>query len=421
MGESEDEDRTQPMGEGTQLMEDSTQQGTDEGGNEERGCVHFSALTSGVHNLRFEGMDGPQTIGRGEISGSPSVNNTVSSAHAQIQVVDGVLSVTDCGSMNGTKVNGSSIERSEWVSLRVGDILLFGDVKYRLDEVPMRRIKVATSSERTTTLDEEIRTGGKQDIKDKGLDKDRKYVEAVVKACRDFAAAVTITPTPGSDVVAAAAGAVVGALKKAQKERGASTDSTSAASEVADDRKEPKTKNNVQSKGIKKVADDRKEPKTKNNVQNKGIKKNKKGKRKQKEKRGKPHAANQARKFVRRRENYIGADLRHQASKDERWRRKTARIQTQVARAHESARRSGTPIAPRFKQGGARVQAQRGKKNPRKGKHLGVAYANSGIRKPEKIKAARKAIRKDKPSFKPRRAILHITAPSRGNRQRQVN
>jgi pSer/pThr/pTyr-binding forkhead associated (FHA) protein len=400
MGEPEDDDGTQPMGEGTQLMEDSTQQGTDEGGNEERGCVHFSALTGGVDNLRFEGMDGPQTIGRREIGGSPSVNNTVSGAHAQIQVVDGVLSVTDCGSLNGTKVNGNGIERNKWVSLRVGDILLFGDVKYRLDEVPMRRIKVATSSERTTTLDEEIRTGDKQDIKDKGLDKDRKYVEAVIKACEEFAAAVTTTPTPGSDVVAAAAGAVVSALKKAQKERSASTDSTSAASEVADDRKEPKTKNNVQSKGIKK---------------------NKKGKRKQKEKQGKPHAANQARKFVRRRENYIDADLRDQASKDERWRRKTARIQAQVARAHDSARRSGTPIAPRFKQGGARVQAQRGKKNPRKGKHLGVAYANSGIRKLEKIKAARKAIKKDKPSFKSRRANLHITAPSRDNRQRQVN
>lgn len=73
---------------------------------------------------------GTMTIGReGDLQLS---DGRASRRHAQIQNVDGVLTVEDLGSTNGTKVNGQALAPGERRSLNGGDKVSFGGIEMQV-------------------------------------------------------------------------------------------------------------------------------------------------------------------------------------------------------------------------------------------------------------------------------------------------
>jgi len=74
-------------------------------------------------------------VGRAPTSDFPIIDPTISRRHAQILRQDDRILVRDLGSSNGTYVNG---ERIESVELKAGDIVTFGKVKFRLEELDRR-------------------------------------------------------------------------------------------------------------------------------------------------------------------------------------------------------------------------------------------------------------------------------------------
>jgi adenylate cyclase len=88
-------------------------------------------------------------VGRAPTSDFPIIDPTISRRHAQILRQDDRILVRDLNSSNGTYVNG---ERIESVELKAGDIVTFGKVKFRLEEVDRRApASPATSPSETTT------------------------------------------------------------------------------------------------------------------------------------------------------------------------------------------------------------------------------------------------------------------------------
>lgn len=73
---------------------------------------------------------GPLRIGRDPGSGLRLSHETVSRAHAELSVRDGVWIVRDLGSTNGTTVNGRRVTGSALV--RDGDQIGFGRMSFRL-------------------------------------------------------------------------------------------------------------------------------------------------------------------------------------------------------------------------------------------------------------------------------------------------
>ena len=71
-----------------------------------------------------EMVEGCANIGRGEACLVRLVDRKASRRHAELIVLDGVWTVMDCGSHNGTFVNG--VRLSEPRRLRTGDSLLVG-------------------------------------------------------------------------------------------------------------------------------------------------------------------------------------------------------------------------------------------------------------------------------------------------------
>ncbi len=60
------------------------------------------------------------------------VDGKISRCHAQISSDDGVLSIEDLGSTNGTKVNGEKVEPGQKVALAGGDTISFGGIELKL-------------------------------------------------------------------------------------------------------------------------------------------------------------------------------------------------------------------------------------------------------------------------------------------------
>lgn len=90
------------------------------GGRERRGCVI-------VRGREFALYDGDNVIGR-EVSATVSVDDpTVSRRHACIHIHDGVATVSDLGSKNGTFVGNTKI--ASRVVLSEGDTIVLGDVR----------------------------------------------------------------------------------------------------------------------------------------------------------------------------------------------------------------------------------------------------------------------------------------------------
>ena len=89
----------------------------------------------------------PFTIGRNAGSGLSLQYRTVSGTHAKLDIQSGDLILTDCGSTNGTFLNGKRIH--EPVSLREEDLIHFA-------EAPFRIRRQSPSTEHNGTIEENV-------------------------------------------------------------------------------------------------------------------------------------------------------------------------------------------------------------------------------------------------------------------------
>ena len=88
-------------------------------------------------------------VGRSPTSDFPIIDPTISRRHAQILRQDDRILVRDLGSSNGTYVNGVRVESAE---LKPGDLVTFGKVQFRLEEMDRRSTpgRPANTTETTT-------------------------------------------------------------------------------------------------------------------------------------------------------------------------------------------------------------------------------------------------------------------------------
>lgn len=122
-------------------------------------------------------------VGRAPTSDFPIIDPTISRRHAQILRQDDRILVRDLNSSNGTYVNG---ERIESVELKAGDIVTFGKVKFRLEEVDRRSPAPApTSPSETTTGSTIIRQRPIVDAQDIAADdKSRKTLATLLEVSK---------------------------------------------------------------------------------------------------------------------------------------------------------------------------------------------------------------------------------------------
>ena len=57
----------------------------------------------------------------------------VSSHHASLEATNDAINVTDLGSTNGTKLNGTMLEANNTISAKAGDTLEFGDRSFKIE------------------------------------------------------------------------------------------------------------------------------------------------------------------------------------------------------------------------------------------------------------------------------------------------
>jgi adenylate cyclase len=89
-------------------------------------------LTSIDGAQAFELRDGAaHIVGRAPTSDIPIIDPTISRRHAELECRDGVVSVRDLGSSNGTFLNGVRVESG---LVAVGDVVTFGKVALRLQQ-----------------------------------------------------------------------------------------------------------------------------------------------------------------------------------------------------------------------------------------------------------------------------------------------
>ena len=82
----------------------------------------------------FELRPGPNRLGRGRSNDIPIEHLTVSAAHCEIFCQEDGIRVRDCGSTNGTFIDGQPVKES---SLTQGETLQVGDVKLVLEMAPV--------------------------------------------------------------------------------------------------------------------------------------------------------------------------------------------------------------------------------------------------------------------------------------------
>lgn len=84
--------------------------------------------THGVANSILELRLGVNRLGRGEDNHFRILHSTVSTHHCELTLGDGSIQLKDCGSTNGTFVNGNRVNEA-WLysgqTLRLGDVELF--------------------------------------------------------------------------------------------------------------------------------------------------------------------------------------------------------------------------------------------------------------------------------------------------------
>jgi len=86
------------------------------------------------HVESIELRPGINRLGRGRINDFPIEHATVSTTHCEIICEDGAVLVRDCGSTNGTFINGNPIKESK---LESGQTLQLGEVAMVLEAVPI--------------------------------------------------------------------------------------------------------------------------------------------------------------------------------------------------------------------------------------------------------------------------------------------
>ncbi len=108
-------------------------------------------LVSSERNLTVEVKPGaPQVIGRAATSDIPVLDSTISRRHAEIAVEGRQVLVRDLGSRNGTFVNGNRVSE---VRLAAGDVVAFGEVRFRLEDLaPPPAAESSAPSRGTTTI-----------------------------------------------------------------------------------------------------------------------------------------------------------------------------------------------------------------------------------------------------------------------------
>jgi pSer/pThr/pTyr-binding forkhead associated (FHA) protein len=72
---------------------------------------------------------GAMTVGRTSSAAVVIDQPTVSRIHAEINCVDGVFSIHDKGSYNGTVLNHRVLEQGEAIELKNGDVVIFGEAQ----------------------------------------------------------------------------------------------------------------------------------------------------------------------------------------------------------------------------------------------------------------------------------------------------
>jgi len=92
----------------------------------ERRSFHLRTV-KGVPADALYPVDGELRIGRGK---DMDVDPSVSRHHATVALIEGVLTVRDLGSTNGTFVNEERVQQRQ---LQVGDTLTFGNTKMRVE------------------------------------------------------------------------------------------------------------------------------------------------------------------------------------------------------------------------------------------------------------------------------------------------
>ena len=111
------------------------------------------SLKHSVLKLQVQPLEGPcydemieesaASIGRGEACLVRLTDRKASRRHAELVVLDGVWTLMDCGSHNGTFVNG--VRLSEPRRLRAGDSLLVGQTTILVSFVPWLEATSGTS------------------------------------------------------------------------------------------------------------------------------------------------------------------------------------------------------------------------------------------------------------------------------------
>jgi len=122
------------MDEAPEVIEVPEQEAVEEAAAEEPAVAPVAHLVSEETSEEFAVMPGTNTIGRrGDndivLAGDPYV----SGSHAQITAEDGVFTLLDVGSTNGTMLNGAKVEPNEPTTVSIGDDIVFGKtaVKFR--------------------------------------------------------------------------------------------------------------------------------------------------------------------------------------------------------------------------------------------------------------------------------------------------
>src|SRR5215218_2393979 len=110
--------------------------------------------TDGRHAFDLDG-DLPLVVGRAPTSDIPVIDPTISRRHAAIECEEDRVVVRDLGSSNGTFLNGTRIETA---ALNLGDIVSFGKVGFKLQQVTVP-VAVPIPAPVTTPRAEQVSTG----------------------------------------------------------------------------------------------------------------------------------------------------------------------------------------------------------------------------------------------------------------------
>ena len=99
--------------------------------------LRILVLNGEMAGQTFEVPPEGATVGRTRSADIHLTDGLLSRFHCRFDVVDGVASVQDLGSSNGTAVNGRSLDGAETRALQMGDTIVIGETVLRVESVPV--------------------------------------------------------------------------------------------------------------------------------------------------------------------------------------------------------------------------------------------------------------------------------------------